>query len=419
MKKLLWHSFFIVLLTIGITLMVNVIMNMWIFQIAFPEQSALKDFEFEDFAFSTRETNEQRDDQIVLVNIGQLRRGGIAEQINILNKYHPKVIGVGVLFNCEGLRDTINCPQLLDTLSNTDLHEAIKKSGNVVMMSRLLQSKEAFEEDQVVDSLELSDSMFSDFSKNGFGNLISSDADDMSTRSIRSFAPVWDLNGKEVFAFSVEISRLVDPSKTSRFLERDNEEEIINYKGNVSVKGSEYKSGVEYFKTLEYEDIFRRNFDTTLIKDKIIMLGYFGDYLLDNRTDEMFYSPLNRVAIGRSLPDMYGMVVHANIISMILREDYINRISPVNASLLSLIIVFLNSMLFVWLYQRNTVWYDALTLLIPALQIVTLAYLRNFLFLHFNYVLDLSAATVLLVSVSLSAGLYFGPIHRMVTRFRS
>jgi hypothetical protein len=80
---------------------------MWIFQIAFPEQSALKDFAFEDFAFSTRQTKEERDDRIVLVNIGQLGRAGIAEQINILSRYNPKVIGIGVLFNCEGLRDTV------------------------------------------------------------------------------------------------------------------------------------------------------------------------------------------------------------------------------------------------------------------------------------------------------------------------
>jgi hypothetical protein len=68
---------------------------MWIFQIAFPEQSALKDFEFEDFAFSVRQTKAERDKQIVLVNIGQLGRAGIAEQINILSRYNPKVLGVG------------------------------------------------------------------------------------------------------------------------------------------------------------------------------------------------------------------------------------------------------------------------------------------------------------------------------------
>ncbi len=90
MKKLLSHSFFIVILTVVITVIVNVIMNMWIFQIAFPEQSALKDFAFEDFAFSTRQTKEERDDRIVLVNIGQLGRAGIAEQINILSRYQPK-----------------------------------------------------------------------------------------------------------------------------------------------------------------------------------------------------------------------------------------------------------------------------------------------------------------------------------------
>jgi CHASE2 domain-containing sensor protein len=198
--------------------------------------------------------------------------------------------------------------------------------------------------------------------------------------------------------------------------DRDRISEIINYKGNISVRGSLFPSETEYFETLEYDDVLHGRFDTTMIQNKVLILGYFGDYLFDNRAEEMYYSPLNRIVLGKSLPDMYGMVVNANIISMILREDYINKISPLNAWVLSMIIVFVNAMIFVWLQHRNTVWYDALTLLIPASQIILIAYMRYLLFTRFNYVMDLSTATVLLVSVSLSAGLYFGPLQVIVKK---
>jgi CHASE2 domain-containing sensor protein len=287
------------------------------------------------------------------------------------------------------------------------------------MMSVLLQSRYAAKNDLDEDSVEVSDPLFSNFSYNGFGNLITNADDQSDIKSCRSFIPTRTVQTKKVYAFPVVISQLADSVKTARFLDRNKPEEIIDYKGNISVKGSSYPSEIEYFETLEYDDVLQGKFDTAIIRNKIILLGYFGDYLLDNRSQEMFYSPLNRVAIGKSLPDMYGMVVHANIISMILREDYINRISMVNAWLLSIIIVSLNALLFVWLYQRNTVWYDALTLLIPALQIVIFAYCRYFLFNRFNYVLDLSTATVLLVSVSLSAGLYFGPLQSVIGRIKS
>lgn len=391
---------------------VNLFMNMWIFHIAFPEQSALSGFEFEDFAFSTRKTNNERDENVVLVNIGQLGRAGIAQQIDILNRYKPKVMGVGVIFNCEGFYDTLNCPQLLDTLGNTLLHESIRNSGRVVLISQMHRKKV----DSLVDSVEISDPIFSDFSQNGFGDLLTSAKIQSDAKDCRSFKPIVELNGKEVRAFAVEICRMADSVKTNRFLMRGNKEEVINYKGNISVKGAPFKSESEYFETLEYDDVLHGRFDTTLVRGKVVILGYFGDYLFDNRSEEMFYSPLNRVVLGKSLPDMYGMVVHANIVSMILREDYINRISLFNAWFLSIIIVFLNALFFVWLHKRNTIWYEALTLLIPAIQIIMFAYLRHLLFQHFNYVLDLSAATVLLVSVSLSAGLYFGPLQLVMKK---
>lgn len=384
MKRQLLHSIIIVIITVSITMTVNLFMNMWIFHIAFPEQSALSGFEFEDFAFSTRKTNNERDENVVLVNIGQLGRAGIAQQIDILNRYKPKVMGVGVIFNCEGFYDTLNCPQLLV--------------------------------DSLVDSVEISDPIFSDFSQNGFGDLLTSAKIQSDAKDCRSFKPIVELNGKEVRAFAVEICRMADSVKTNRFLMRGNKEEVINYKGNISVKGAPFKSESEYFETLEYDDVLHGRFDTTLVRGKVVILGYFGDYLFDNRSEEMFYSPLNRVVLGKSLPDMYGMVVHANIVSMILREDYINRISLFNAWFLSIIIVFLNALFFVWLHKRNTIWYEALTLLIPAIQIIMFAYLRHLLFQHFNYVLDLSAATVLLVSVSLSAGLYFGPLQLVMKK---
>lgn len=419
MKKLISHSFFIVILTVVITFSVSVIMEMWIFKIAFPEQSALKDFEFEDFAFSARQTKQERDESIILVNIGMLSRAGIAEQINILNEYDPKVIGVNVLFNCAGYNDPVNCPQLLDTIGNTMLHEAIKKANNVVLVTQLVQSQATLGKKVLgYDSLEFSDSQFSNFSRNGFGNLLTSSTDHWN-HSCRSFQPTWLMEDTMDYSFSVEICQVFDSIKTSKFLQRNNFEEIINYKGNVSIKGSSSRSEIEYFETLEYEDVLLKNFNPELIKDKIIILGYLGDYLLDNRADQMYFSPLNRVVLGKSLPDMYGVVIHANIVSMILREDYINKISVVKAWIISILIVFLNALLFEWLYQRNTVWYDALTLLIPAMQIVTIAYFRYFLFTHFNYILDLSIATVLLVSVSLSAGLYFGPLQRVIKKYKA
>ncbi|NJN43175.1 MAG: hypothetical protein HC811_14040, partial [Flammeovirgaceae bacterium] len=161
MKTILRHSVIILILSCLITVFVNRIMGMWIFKIAFPEQSALQSFEFEDFAFSTRQTNENRDENIVLVNIGQLDRSGIAEQISILSKFSPKAIAVNVHFNCGEYTDIHNCPQLLDSLANRQLQEAIVSAGNVILASKLVFKKSKEQNSNWRESLELADPNFS------------------------------------------------------------------------------------------------------------------------------------------------------------------------------------------------------------------------------------------------------------------
>ena len=81
------------------------------------------------------------DQNIVIVNIGNLSRRQIAEQIQIISKYKPKVIGIDGFFDCSrGLRDTVNCPQLKDTLGNLMLSNVIQEAGNVVLVTKVLQA---------------------------------------------------------------------------------------------------------------------------------------------------------------------------------------------------------------------------------------------------------------------------------------
>ncbi len=81
----------------------------------------------------------KKEDRIVLINIGLLDRRGIANQLTRIARYQPALIGIDVFFNCPEQRDTINCPNLLDTLGNQLLADAIKEAGNVVMVSKVLQ----------------------------------------------------------------------------------------------------------------------------------------------------------------------------------------------------------------------------------------------------------------------------------------
>ena len=138
-----------------------------------PVGQALKDCEMTDYVFSKMREDPPVDERIVLVNIGTLTRREIAQEIQIINSYNPKIIAFDGFFDCEGgLRDSVNCPQLLDTLGNLMLSSAIQQAGNVILGSKLMQTDSLAKFDSnESDSLEVSDPMFRDYATEGFVTL--------------------------------------------------------------------------------------------------------------------------------------------------------------------------------------------------------------------------------------------------------
>ena len=56
---------------------------------------------------------------------------------------------------------------------------------------------------------------------------------------------------------------------------------------------------------------------------------------------------MNERPAGRTYPDMYGIVVHANVISMILRRDYIHDAPSWLNILISILVAYFNVALFI------------------------------------------------------------------------
>ena len=141
MKNIWYQSLAITAFIFGMMWVVNKITDLKLFAAFDPIGQALQDFELTDYAFSKLRDDPLAEERIVLVNIGSLSRREMAQQIQIISRFKPRVIGVDSFYNCEGgLYDTVNCPQLLDTLGNLLLANAIQEAGNVVLVTRLLQS---------------------------------------------------------------------------------------------------------------------------------------------------------------------------------------------------------------------------------------------------------------------------------------
>ena len=158
---------------------------------------ALGDVELTDYVFSSLRKDPNVDQNIVIVNIGNLSRRQIAEQIQIISKYKPKVIGIDGFFDCsKRLRDTVNCPQLRDTFGNLMLSNAIQEAGNVILVTKVLQADTLLPAD-VYDSLRRSDSLFiAPAIREGYANLETDAAFQDDVKTCRLFNPKIDIKGK-------------------------------------------------------------------------------------------------------------------------------------------------------------------------------------------------------------------------------
>ncbi|KXK22137.1 MAG: hypothetical protein UZ12_BCD005003367 [Bacteroidetes bacterium OLB12] len=129
-----------------------------------------------------------------------------------LNQLKPKVIGVDSFFDCEGgLYDTLNCPQLLDTLGNLMLSNAIQEAGNVVLVSKLIQTRALASkgDSNVYDSIEYSDLMFRKYAINSYANLPTDAVYQDDVKLCRSIFPKIPVNGKDELAFSVQLAMMI------------------------------------------------------------------------------------------------------------------------------------------------------------------------------------------------------------------
>ena len=377
-----------------------------------PISQALNDFELTDYAFSNIREDPLVDERFLLVNIGNIPRGAIAEQIRIISKYEPKVIAIDAFFHCEGgLRDTVNCPQLLDTMGNLLLSNAIQEAGNVVLVSKVLQSNQMFKSGAMdeYDSLEYSDATFQGHAESGYANLATDAEYQEDVKICRSFMPKMEVKGKEEFAFSVKIAMLFDSVKTKEFLKRNKQEELVNYRGNVEmqdVKLASIKSKdlatTKYpvmFYALDVDQVFREDFFPAIVKDRIVIFGFLGDRFGDPAWNDKFFTPLNKKVAGRANPDMFGVVIHANIVSMILNGDFIDELQDWHKYVIAFIFCYFNIALFFYINSKFPVWFDSVSLVIQVLQIVLLMGFTIWIFSESDFKLDL---TITLVAIALA-----------------
>ncbi len=376
-----------------------------VFDIFDPIGDALGDMEFTDIYFSQLLDDPVADENVVLVNVGLEPRGGIAILLDSISKYDPAVIGVDLFFR----------RQKEDTFGDIMLMEALGRVENLVLVTKLNQTLFNENPDEF-DTVEWSHPMFTWNANPAFANLIT-DADvQEDLKMCREFFPQLETaDGENQIAFAVKMASYMDSLKALKFLNRGNEVEVINYRGNVLDYGAT-KFGNKYF-ALDTYDVYNGSFTGDIIKDKVVIFCFLGEELGDRENfEDKFFTPLNETYVGRAFPDMYGGVIHANIVSMILNENFVFYLEKWQKYAIAILGLFINIMMFSWIYKKLPKWYDGLTKLIQLVEFVGLVYMMVYMMDLYSLKLDL---TLLLFAVAISGDgleVFYGVVKNSLSR---
>lgn len=332
-----------------------------------PVGQALQDLDLTDMVFS-KFRDEQKfsvDTSIVIVNIGNENRDGIARIVRNINRYSPKVVGVDAFFRM---------PR--DEYGDSVLAEAFQSTQNLVLVSKVAFRSS---DEGAFDTLETSHPMFMEGAKTGYANLV--------VDQQRSFMTCRETTLQERYAdkvepsFALAMADVFAPSMAAIARKRPEGIESINFRGKESS-----------FYLVDADMALDSTADLSIVTDKAVILGFMGASLGTASFEDNFFTPLNEHYVGRSFPDMYGCVVHANILSMILHKNYIESMPFLWSIIVGFIVLVANVMFFTYMYTKYESWYDVIAVSTQLIESLALLFLIVSVFSNFDYKLALTPA---------------------------
>lgn len=284
-----------------------------------PFKEALVDFDFLDVYYSKNfEQNKLINSDIIIINIEDCDRGKIAQILKKVSNSKPKVIGFDVIFK-----------DLKEPESDFLLAQNLTKN-NIVLASSLENKK-------FIKSHEV-------FSNNsGFTNFNFND----DTNVIRNFKGIFQLNNKNHYSFSSLIARMYLSDSLwneKKYDDKLSYEQRINFIGNL-----------DKFIIYNYDDLMKaENLD--IMRDKIVLIGYAGKPTGNiNDIEDKHFTPLNKETSGKSIPDMYGVIIHANIINMILKDDFFFSVSNLWIGVFTFITMYISTVYFILSNKKSPI----------------------------------------------------------------
>lgn len=325
-----------------------------------PISEAVADFSYTDITLNTKiNENAPLHPEIVVVNIDTANRKQIAETINKLSQFNPKIIGLDVYF--KDPKDAYTDSILRNEINNTNIVLANKFNGE----KNLLQ-KSYFERENT---------------QSGYINFV-------GFKIIRQCSFFEEINNKRYTSFSATIFKKSYPDRFKNLEHRMSGLHYINY----------VRRG-DKFLTIRFDSII--NYPPSVYKNKIVLMGFVTND--KNSIEDKFITPVNNE--NNELPEMSGVYIHANILSMLLEDNLLKKTSSFIQWLLAIIFTWLCVAFFLKYFIEKHLWFH-LTVKITQLSVsVLLLYVQVLFLQYFNRIIDFKYAIIgIILSVDV---LYF------------
>ena len=129
---------------------------------------------------------------------------------------------------------------------------------------------------------------------------------------------------------------------------------------------------------------------------------------------DRFFTPLNEKYIGKANKDMYGVVVHANIIDTLLNKHYIDKMPKWIGHVAGLILIYLTFSYFRPIYMDYKIWYDGVSKVFALIITLVVIIIIGLIFELYDY--KISIPGIYLVGIAISGDyleIYYGLVKNM------
>lgn len=336
-----------------------------------PFTEAFRDFTLTDLYYQKiKDKNGIYKGPVVLINAENKNRKELTYLFEKIQQSNPKTVGLDIMFTNRQSDD------------DTALRNIFQKYNNFI-----LPSYPNFE--NPVESV-YNDSFFTK-EKNNYVNV---QGDNKETSTIRYYYPFIDHQQ----AFTTGVLKHFNTSLYQKLLKKKGEQIEIHYWGNLA--------NFAYF---NFDEVLNPEFDVQTLTGKIVLVGYLGlpNANLANRIDEdMVFTPLNEKLSGRSYPDMYGCVTHANILRMVIEDDYIKVIPGWLNLALSFILIWLMLPLFCGLFFKGDIWFNGLGTGVQLVGSILFVFITVLIYRHLKVKFDPSVLLACFVLLPTFINLY-------------